>query len=271
MEPDGEAERPSKPNDGSGSRAKAAVAAAEQAAGNAELAVAVLDRRTGELAVGSRGTDAVYTASLSKVVLAVDMLDRRRLEGLAVDSAAVDLLRRALGPSDDAAMSTLWGRFDGPGAAARVSKRLGLVATTAPRDPSQWGEMSVSATDTVRTWRHILEDMPSEDRDLLISDMDAAPAKATDGFNQEFGLLAPQVNGENGPGAVAKQAWMCCFSAKYYLHSAGAVGEDQRYLVTLLTRIPRGPGWEAARGNVTAAATKAVEALDQRRACDDAC
>lgn len=69
------------PKGGSGSSAKAAVAAAEQAAGSAELAVAVLDRRTGELAIGSRGTDAIYAASLSKVVLAVDMLDRRRLGG----------------------------------------------------------------------------------------------------------------------------------------------------------------------------------------------
>lgn len=40
---------------------------------------------------------------------------------------------------------------------------------------------------------------------------------------------------------------MCCFSGIYYMHSSGAVGEDQRFLVTLLTRIPRAPGgWDAA-------------------------
>lgn len=243
-------------------RAKAAVAAAEAAAGRVELGIAVLDRRTGEFVIGERGTESFYTASLSKVVLAVDMLDRRRLDGLAIGSGDVDLLARALGPSDDSAMSALWGRFDGPGAAARVTKRLGLVATKAPRDPSQWGEMSVSAADNVRIWRHILTDMPPTDRDLLISDMADAPAQAKDGFNQAFGLLAPQVDGPDGLGAVAKQGWMCCFSGIYYLHSSGALGADQRFLVTLLTRIPRGTGgWDAARADVTRVAAAATAEL----------
>jgi hypothetical protein len=242
--------------------AREAVTAAETAAGGStDLAVAVLDRSTGELAVGERGAEPFYTASLSKVVVAVDILDRRRLDGLTVTGSDVDLLRRALGPSDDGAMNELWGRFDGLGAASRVSRRLGLEGTTAPRNPGQWGEMSVPATDTVRIWQHILEDMPPADRDLLISAMDAAPARARDGFNQAFGLLAPAVDGDEGLGAVAKQGWMCCFSGEYYLHSAGAVGPGQRFLVVLLTRVPRGPGWERARAEVTAIATEAVQAL----------
>lgn len=269
------AAEPSKPDTGSAagptegaqrepSRAKAAIAAAEEAAGRAELGIAVLDRRTGELVVGKAGTTSFYTASLSKVLLAVDMLDRRRLEGLAIEPGDVDLLSRALGPSDDAAMSTLWGRFDGPGVAARISKRLGLVATKAPRDPSQWGEMSVSAADNVRVWRYILADLPPADRDLLISDMAAAPAQAKDGFNQAFGLLAPEVDGPGGPGAVAKQAWMCCFSGIYYLHSSGVLRADQRFVVTLLTRISRTPGgWDAARGDVTRIAAAVAEALER--------
>ncbi|GAA1320206.1 hypothetical protein GCM10009610_48250 [Pseudonocardia xinjiangensis] len=242
--------------------ARAVVAAAEgAAAGTTELAVAVLDRETGELALGARGAEPYYTASLSKVVVAVDILDRRRLEGLAVADPDIALLRRSLGPSDDGAMNTLWSRFDGVGAVGRVSSRLGLSGTAAPRDPSQWGEVSVPAADTVKIWQHILDEMPPADRDLLVSAMDAAPPQAADGFNQAYGLLAPAVDGPGAPGAVAKQGWMCCFSGKYYMHSTGAVGPDRRFVVALLTRVPRAPGWEVSRQELTRIATAATQAM----------
>ena len=241
--------------------AQGAVDAAEATAGSStELAVAVLDRSTGELAVGSRGEEPFYTASLSKLVVTVDVLDRRRLEGLTVTDADLALFRRALGPSDDSAMSALWERFDGQGAMARVSKRLGLAHTTAPRRFGQWGEVEVSAVDYVKIWRYVLDEMPEADRDLLLSDMQAAPATAKDGFDQAFGLLSPAVRGD-GSGAIAKQGWMCCFSGRYYLHSAGAVGADRRFLVALLTRDPRQGGWDAARAQLDAVATAAVAKL----------
>ena len=236
--------------------------AAQDAAGDSTvLAVAVQDRATGELAVGDRGDEPVLTASLSKVVLAVDVLDRRRLEGLAVADGDLELLSRALGPSDDSSMNALWSRFDGAGAAARLSGRLGLVATTGPRDPSQWGEVAVPASDTVRIWLHILDDMPAADRDLMIAAMDAAPTTARDGFDQSYGLLSEQVDGPAGPGAVAKQGWMCCIAGQYHLHSAGAVGADQRFVVVLLARMPRGGGWEPMRAEVSAIAQAATRAL----------
>jgi hypothetical protein len=242
--------------------AQAAVDAAQgKAAGSTQLAVAVLDRGTGELAVGGRGNEPFYTASLSKLVVIVDVLDRRRLEGLSVSDADLALFRRALGPSDDNAMSALWDRFDGTGAVGRVRERLGLEGLSAPRRTGEWGEVEVTAADYVRIWRHVLEEMPPEDRDLLISDMAAAPPVAHDGFDQAFGLLSPAVRGPDGPGAVAKQGWMCCFSGQYYLHSAGAVGADKRFLVTLLTREPRARGWAAARTELTGIARQTVAAL----------
>jgi hypothetical protein len=242
--------------------ARDAVAAAESAAaGSTQLGVAVLDRATGELAVGGRGAEQDYTASLSKLVLAVDMLERRRFDGLVVAEPDLALLRRALGPSDDNAMNVLWTRFDGAGSAGRVSARLHLAATSAPQNPSQWGEMQISAADYVRIWGHVLTGMPAEDRDLLLSAMDAAPPTATDGFDQAFGLLSSAVDGPGAAGAVAKQGWMCCFSGQYYLHSAGAVGPDRRFLMTLLTRQPSSAGWAAARQELDRIATAAVQAL----------
>jgi hypothetical protein len=239
--------------------AAAAVQAGEAAAGGrTELAVAVLDRATGESAASPTGTAPVLTASLSKVVVAVDILDRRRLDGLVVTDSDLDRLRRALGPSDDGAMNALWSGFDGAGAAGRVAARLGLHATAGPDDPSQWGEAEMSAADSVALWAHILDAMPAPDRDLLVSAMAAAPPRAADGFDQAFGLLAPEIR---AAGTAAKQGWMCCFSGTYYLHSAGVVGPDQRFVVALLTRQPRGPGWEAARQELDRIAAAAVAPL----------
>ncbi len=184
------------------------------------MATAMLDRATGELVVGSRGAEPVYTASLSKLILVVDVLDRRRLEGLAVTESDSRLIQRALGPSDDGAMSGLWGRFDGPGLAQRMTDRLGLTATRAPRDPSQWGEMMTSAADLARVYQHLLDEMPAADRDVVIGSLASnPPVRGSDGFDQGFGLLAAGA----GLPASAKQAWMCCHGQQFTLHSAGVV------------------------------------------------
>lgn len=242
--------------------AAAAVTAAEAVAGaGTELGVAVFDRATGEMAVGGRGAEPFYTASLAKVVVAVDVLDRRRLDGLPVDDDAVDLIRRALGPSDDDAMNALWSRFDGPGAAERVAQRAHLEHTTAPDDPSQWGEMAMAAVDMVRVWHYVLDEVPASERELLVSAMDGSPAIAADGFDQMYGLEAVSPEGAGRPGVVAKQGWMCCFGRVVYLHSAGLVGSDNRFVVALLSRMPRDPGWDVARGELSTIADAAVHAL----------
>lgn len=239
-----------------------AVSAAHAAAApSTELGVAVLDRATGDIAAGTRGDEPFYTASVSKLVVAVDILDRRRSSGLDVFEDDLDLIRRALGPSDDDAMNILWTRFDGPGAAARVSSGLGLEVTSAPEALGQWGEMSTSAADLIRVYRYVLDGIPAADRDLLVTSLAAAPETAADGFDQAFGLLAPEVRTAGGPDTIAKQGWMCCFTGQYYLHSAGAVDDGQRFVVVLLSRIPRGPGWESARAELTAVADAAVGAL----------
>jgi hypothetical protein len=210
----------------------------------------------------------MYTASLSKLILVVDILDRRQSEGLAVTEAEARLMQRALGPSDDDAMSALWDTFDGYGSAARMSERLGLAATQPPRDPSQWGEMLTSAADVARSYQHLLDQLPAEDRDFVISSLASAPpVRGSDGFDQGYGLLAP----EPGLRAMAKQAWMCCHRQQFTLHSAGVVATGQawssvegpRYVLVLLSRQPLGAGWSAAMDVLTQAADAAGRALDR--------
>lgn len=230
--------------------AAAAVLAATTAAAvvqGLDLRIAVLDRELGEWASAGAAAEPTYAASLSKLVVAVDVLDRRT-EGLEVGDADLDLLRRALGPSDDAAMNALWSRFDGAHAASRLAGRLGLAATRDPADPSQWGEMLVSAEDHLRLYDHVLA-MPAPDRDLIMDALGSAPAVARDGFAQDFGLLAPGLADGAGP-VAAKQGWMCCFAQRYYLHSAGVVGVGSRFVVSLLSTRPRAAGWVDARAGL---------------------
>lgn len=239
-----------------------AVAAAESAAPvDAEPGVAVLDRVTGELAVGARGDEPFYTASLSKLLVAVDVLYRHRAEGVSVDPSDLNLIRRALGPSDDQAMNVLWVRFDGPGAISRVGARLGLSSAAAPPTPSQWGDVALSPRDTARLLDHVLSSLPPEDREVVVGALAQAPATAVDGFDQSFGLLAPQLADEVDGDVLAKQGWMCCHSGRRHLHTAGAVGADQRYVVVLMSRVPRSSDWDSARAGSTASALAAVRAL----------
>src|SRR3954468_8347330 len=69
---------------------------AEAAAGDTvDLGVAILDLRTGEL-VGNGGDKQFYSGSLSKLLLVVDMLDRRAEDGLELSDDDLDLVDRAL-------------------------------------------------------------------------------------------------------------------------------------------------------------------------------
>src|SRR6266540_1535603 len=91
--------------------AQAMVAAAEAAAPDGMAwGAAVLDVATGDVA--QAGEAAFYSASLSKLMLIVDMLDG----DAELDAEDRELALRALSLSDDNAMNALWTRFDGPGA-----------------------------------------------------------------------------------------------------------------------------------------------------------
>lgn len=241
--------------DGRAAAATSAVDALGAANPGTVLGVAVLDRNTGELATGASAGVPMYSASLVKVIVAVDVLDRRRT-GLPVDDGDLALIRRALGPSDDDAMNALWTSFDGIGAIGRVAAALGLQDSRAPDDPSQWGESIVSARDMVTVYSHVLDGMPPADRDLLLGAMAAAPPVAADGFDQAYGLLSAGPR----PDVAAKQGWLCCLGGMITLHSTGALdgaGQPSRYVVALLSSQPRGVGYDGARSTVTAASDAA--------------
>jgi hypothetical protein len=237
----------------------AVVQAAERAAApGMNLGVAVLDVSSGELVEGGNARRQVYSASLAKLIVAVDMVDRRRASGLTITASDVDLVGRALRGSDDGAMNVLWGRFDGQGAISRVAARLNLTGTEPPDDSSQWGETLVTPTDFTKIYQHILKDLTPEDRQLITGPLASAQHIAVDGFDQFFGLL---LHGAS-PQVYAKQGWVNYRPSTVYLHSAGVVHSDRTgkdYAVALLSQ--QSASNQTARTHLSTVAASALGAL----------
>lgn len=204
-----------------------------------DVGIAVLDRRTGTLATNDAGASLFNSASLSKVLTVVDVLTQAGAGGITDTERR--LIQAALGPSDDEAMNSLYTRSGGSSGITRVIERLGLQDTTVSADSSQWGEVQLSPRDMTSVLRFVVEGLAPADRDLVLAAMTAAPAQATDGFDQAFGLLDPA---RRGP-AAAKQGWLCCLGDSVDLHSAGIPDEAGRYVVAILSQQPF--GYPAAR------------------------
>ena len=236
------------------------VTAAESAAApGMTLGVAVLDVDTGELVLGRDGGRQFMSASLSKLILAVDVLDRHRAEGRSVDPAGLDLITRALSGSDDNAMNVLWGRYDGAGAVSRVAARLGLTATLAPESTDMWGDMLITAADLVEIYRYVLREMAPQDSAVIADALAATTASAADGFQQHYGLLHQGASRQR----YAKQAWVPYRPAGFLLHSAG-VAYDRRtshaYAIALLSIQPYS-GDQVARDQLSAVAAATLGTL----------
>lgn len=239
--------------------ARAVVDAAEGAsAPGMTLGVAVLNISSGELAEGRHGARPFLSASLSKLLVVVDMIDRWRTAGLTLTETDLDLANRALSSSDDAAMNVLWSRFDGYGAVERLVTRLGLTATSPPEDPGVWGNTKMTAGDMVRVYQHMVRDMAPEARDLIVGPLAAARPAGSDGFDQYFGLLTRGASDQ----VYAKQAWVTYRPKGFLLHSVGVVrgGTGDAYAVALLSTQPYASA-QAAREHLSTVANAVLGVL----------
>jgi hypothetical protein len=100
----------------------------------------------------------------------------------------------------------------------------------------------------VRVYQYVMNDMPTEDRELIVDALGRAPQYAADDFDQYFGIP----DGLDLQWAI-KQGWGNNDHAMV-LHSSGLVGAQWRYVVVLLTEHPLGSGWRTSANSVTAAA-----------------
>jgi hypothetical protein len=212
------------------------------------LGVVVYDRVTGTTPLEYNANRSFRSASLVKLLIAIDVLDR----GASV--AQRGQLSRMLEMSDDSIASALWVRDGGPDIVRRTSAELGLSGVRPPEEYGRWGEAVVTPKDVVAVYRYVLG-LPRADRTLIVGALGQAPRIAADGFDQHFGIP----DGLHAQWAV-KQGWGSNRSAKV-VHSTGLVGPGFRYVVVLLTEHPPGTDWQTCARSVTATATALHDTL----------
>ncbi|MFH9011308.1 hypothetical protein ACH4C6_08020 [Streptomyces sp. NPDC017943] len=245
--------------------AQAAEAAADaQIPAGVTAGVAVFDRRAGAFTEQVDDRAKFRSASVVKLLLALDFLWDRG-PAYTVPPADRALLEPMLRSSDDDAASHYWQARGGSAIIARMSDRLGLRDTDPPPAGYEgyWGYTSVSAHDTVTIYRYLLDEAPAPVRTFVMDNLRASTRCASDGFDQHFGIAGAF----DRPWAV-KQGW----SGKYAkgtcgpedgapgpeadpapapgpaavdltrpaLHTTGTVGADDRTIVAVLTLHPVG-------------------------------
>jgi hypothetical protein len=233
-----------------------AVDALDRASPNTKFGVAVLDRTTGQLAVGAGGATAFYSASVVKLYTVVAILHRVEIGSVTLTAADRTNIQRALVASDDQAMNALWEKFGGPETVAQTISLVGLNDSKPPDDSGEWGETLISARDVVAVYDYVLRSMAPSSRDMIMGALEQAQDTGADGFDQAFGLIAPP----RKPDVAAKQGWMW-IGSDFWLHTTGVLGADDRYVIAVLSKNPGQPGSAAARTIVTTATSDAEAAL----------
>ncbi|GLW10952.1 lipoprotein [Microtetraspora sp. NBRC 13810] len=160
----------------------------------------VFDRRTGKITAQRNAHRPFRSASVVKILIAVDHLERA---GSVPDSDAA-LLRVMLRSSDDDAATTFWNRGGRKQIIQRMARKLGLSDTAPPPDdlPGFWGYTSISAHDIAKTYRYLFDRADPKVRGLVLGHLRKATKCGSDGFDQSFGIP----DAISRPWAV-KQGW----------------------------------------------------------------
>lgn len=223
----------------------AVAAAAANVEPNTTLGAVVFDRVTGQTPLAIDADRQFSSASLVKLMIAVDALHRDAENPGLADR---DGISRMLATSDDNIASAMWVKGGRDDIIRRVVPLIGLQSTEPPASLGQWGEVKLSANDMVRVYQYVMNSLPPEDKTLIVDALAQAPQHAADGWDQHFGIPS----GLSYDWAI-KQGWGNN-DHTMVLHSTGLVGSQWRYVVVLLTEHPLGSGWRTSEKAVTAAA-----------------
>ncbi|RSN35575.1 hypothetical protein DL990_05120 [Amycolatopsis sp. WAC 01416] len=210
---------------------------------------AVVYDRTAEKTVVSLKSERSYTsASLVKLLIA--------LEALQAGTPA-STVQRMLSASDDDIASRLWSAHGGPVIVTRWVAKIGLGGTRPPEDPGRWGDTRITAADVVKVYRYLLDQAGAGTRTTIMRALSGATESGSDGIRQYFGI--PDGVGDL-PWSI-KQGWACCRGSRI-LHSSGVVGEEDRYLVVVLTSQPTSTTYSGAGKRVTDVVKALLPAID---------
>ncbi|SDI39480.1 hypothetical protein [Nonomuraea jiangxiensis] len=234
----------------------------------------VFDRHAGKIVATKNAHRKYRSASVVKILIAIDYLERRK----SVPAADANLLKIMLRSSDDDAASTFWDRGGKGQIVVRTARKLGLSDTTPPpaSKPGFWGYTSLSAYDIVRTYRYLLDRAAPKVRDTILGHLRRSTPCGTDGFDQTFGIpdALPRPwavkQGWSGFGTTppvrcdakatsAPVSWVAQRATgsgvpdygRPVLHTSGLVGKGERYVMAVLTAHPVGGTWSASVKRIT--------------------
>ncbi len=179
--------------------------------------IAVFDRQTGQLVQQLNADHQFRSASVVKLLIVLDFLWDR---GPAYDVPAADRTRLEvmLRSSDDDAASYYWDHLDGAAIVDRMVARLGLTQTAGPpaTHPGFWGYVAITAADTVRIYRYILDRAPEPVRRYVMDLLHRPTRYGTDGFDQYFGIASVF-----DPDFSIKQGWSGFLGSSGYRQGSG--------------------------------------------------
>jgi len=213
-----------------------------------QVSVVVYDRTAKKSTISLKSERAYTSASLVKLLIALEALQA---------GAPPGTVQRMLSVSDDDIASRLWTAHGGPLIVTRWANKIGLAGTRPPEDPGRWGDTRITAADVVKIYRYLLDQAGAGTRAVIMRALSGATENGSDGVRQYFGI--PDAVGSL-PWSV-KQGWACCRGSRI-LHSSGAVGEGDRYIVVVLTSQPSSTTYAGAGRRVTEVVKALLPAID---------
>ncbi|GIJ55497.1 hypothetical protein Vau01_030130 [Virgisporangium aurantiacum] len=191
--------------------------------GSVDLAVAVLDRRTGR-AYSYAATKQFRTASIVKVDILATLLLQANRAGRSLTSAEKSLAATMIRNSDNDAASALWRRTGG------ISATLSTFGLTSTRQGSDgdWGETTTTAEDQLRLLAQLADPAGAVPGGSYVLDLMSAVVA-----DQDWGVSAAAHAGER---TAVKNGWYPV-SGGWILNSLGRITDaDSDLLVVVLSR-----------------------------------
>ncbi|MET9627293.1 hypothetical protein ABZX92_07500 [Lentzea sp. NPDC006480] len=248
---------------------------------DAQAAFAVFDRKTGRTTIAWDEHKQFRSASVVKILIALDYLEKR---GPDAEIPPADLVRLEpmLRSSDDDAASELWVQEGWEKIVERMVVKLGLEDTAPPVNVGFWGYTALSAADVVKIYRYVLDQAHPKFRDFIMGNLHQATKCATDGFDQSFGLPSvvhgevaykqgwsrfgdtpprPCVEkpkpptypgvGKDGPVGEGQRSAADVDLTRPAMHTTGTYGHDDRKIMVVLTLEPVGTTWDVSADRIT--------------------
>ncbi|MFD7846513.1 hypothetical protein ACFV4K_26660 [Nocardia sp. NPDC059764] len=221
------------------------------------VGIDVVDTMTGTAIASLNADQRFYTASVVKLLIALDTLGS---QGAQPDPDTTAKVTQMLSASDDDIADQLWEIGGNDAIIDRMVAAIGLTATTAPEDTAQWGETLTTPRDVVAIFHYITATAPAATRDLILGALRDTARTAADGTDQFFGIP----DALTGKTWAVKQGWMD-LNSSITLDTTGLVGtspdQPYRYAIVVLSTQPAGTSWPVAGAALTAGVTLLHAAL----------